>query len=153
MNRSKPCLPKEDFPDRSLDRRRFLEAAALAATGLLGTGAASAGLKAPEGAPMPQIRLGKHSVSRLILGVHDFVGAHMPFHGKDAEVYYTPERILQTLRHCEELGINAWQAPENGPLLDIYIRHRRGGGKLFGLALTNGSGKDDDLRPWPRPRA
>lgn len=96
---------------------------------------------------MPHIRLGKHSVSRLVLGVHDFVGAHIPFHGKDAEVYYTPERILQTLRHCEDLGINAWQAPENGPLLDIYIQHRRAGGKMFGLALTNGSGKDEDLRP------
>ena len=95
---------------------------------------------------MPQIRLGKHSVSRLILGVHDFVGAHMPFHGKDAEAYYTPERILQTLRHCEDVGINAWQAAEIGPLLDIYVRHRGEGGKMFGLALTH-TGKEEDLRP------
>ena len=121
--------------------------AALAAAQPLPAEAPDSQAKPAEATPMPQIRLGTHSVSRLILGVHDFVGAHIPFHGKDAEVYYTPERILQTLRHCEDLGINAWQAPENGPLLDIYIRYRRAGGKMFGLALTNGSGKDEDLRP------
>ncbi|MGA2618242.1 MAG: hypothetical protein ABSF26_11570 [Thermoguttaceae bacterium] len=143
--------PQHRPAGRVCDRRRFLEAAvaipaALAAAQPLHAEAPVSQAKPAEATPMPQIRLGKHPVSRLILGVHDFVGAHMPFHGKDAEAYYTPERILQTLRHCEDLGINAWQAPENGPLLDTYIQYRRAGGKMFGLALTHGSGKDEDLR-------
>jgi hypothetical protein len=69
---------------------------------------APAGKPKPDSTPMPQISLGKYSVSRLIVGCHDIDGgSHMsPFLDKEMHDYYTPERAVQTLRRCEEVGIN-----------------------------------------------
>jgi hypothetical protein len=56
--------------------------------------------------PMPTIRLGKHNVGRLILGING-VGAH------SSEVlrrtyleWYTPGQQMLEFKRCEELGIN-----------------------------------------------
>ena len=123
------------------DRRKFLKAAAaipaaVAAAQSLGAGAPADRSNPIDATPMPQILLGKYSISRLIVGCHNIDGgSHMsPFMDKEMHEYYTPERAVQTLRRCEEVGINAWQGHERGTLLWIYTRHRKSGGKmvLFG---------------------
>ena len=98
---------------------------------------------------MPQISLGKYSISRLIVGCHNIDGgSHMsPFLDREMHDYYTPERAVKTLRRCEEVGINAWQGHERGTLLGIYNRHRQSGGKMYLFGLT---GSDEDIRPFTK---
>jgi hypothetical protein len=95
------------------DRREFLKAAAAVPTAL---GAAQA-LASPADKPqpagaMPQIRLGGHMISRLIVGCHDIDGGgHVsPFLQRETREYYTPERAVATLQRCEAVGINAWHS-------------------------------------------
>jgi hypothetical protein len=56
--------------------------------------------------PMPTIRLGKHDVSRLMLGING-IGTHYsdPLNRTFRE-WNTPAQLMEVLKHCEELGIN-----------------------------------------------
>ncbi len=134
-------------------RRDFLKLAAaipaaLGAAQALGADSPAAKSK-PDATPMPQISLGKYSISRLIVGCHNIDGgSHMsPFLDREMHDYYTPERAVKTLRRCEEVGINAWQGHERGTLLGIYNRHRQSGGKMYLFGLT---GSDEDIRPFTK---
>jgi hypothetical protein len=85
---------------------------------------------------LPQIRLGPHSISRLICGANPFnAGSHLSsFVNHEMRRYYTPEQILKTLGRCRDVGINCWQSvPRDSEL------HRRlidGGGRMHYLSLT-----------------
>src|ERR1035441_2675260 len=89
-------------------RRDFLlSAGALAAT----AGAASNAAGAVEARTLPQIKIGKYSISRLICGCNPF-GARShtsPMIDLEFRQYYTLEQIAQTLRKCQEEGINTAQ--------------------------------------------
>ena len=72
-------------------RREFLKAAAaipaaVAAAGVCGAHATAGEATPAEAAKMPQISLGKHSISRLIVGCHDIdAGTHLgPIHNCEA---------------------------------------------------------------------
>ncbi len=112
-------------------RRRFLKLPAAVPV------AAAAVRSAPqaEAATLPQIRLGRHSISRLICGANTFnAGSHLAvFFDQELKSYYTPERILKTLRRCEEVGINCWQSSSRN--LDLHRRLLEEGGKLKFLAI------------------
>jgi hypothetical protein len=137
----------QDCPDSRHDRREFLKATAAISAAMIAAPALGADGESTPGdsAPMPQITLGKHSVSRLIVGCHNIDGgSHMsPFMDKEMHEYYTSERAVQTLRHCEDMGINAWQSHQQGTLLGIFNRLRQAGGKMQMLGLTQG---EEDLR-------
>ena len=49
--------------------------------------------------------------------------------------YFTPRQILKTLRRCEEVGINCWQAGNRN--LELYRQHREEGGKMYFLSLES----------------
>jgi len=119
------------------DRREFLKAAAaipaaLAAAGVGGIDGLAGEANPSAAAKMPQVSLGKHTISRLIVGCHDIdAGSHLgPVHNAAAREFYTLEQAVKTLRHCEELGINAWQSHQTGKLLEIFQAVRRAGGKM-----------------------
>jgi hypothetical protein len=154
MSANDPQRPQDRSAGQACDRRRFLEAAAtvpaaLATTHLLGAEAATDKAKPADATPMPRMLLGKYSISRLIVGCHNIDGgSHMSgFMDKEMHDYYTPERAVQTLRRCEEVGINAWQGHERGTLLGIYNRHRKSGGKMYMLGLT---GSDEDIKRFAK---
>lgn len=108
-------------------RRRFLKLPAAAAV----TAAA-----APADEPgLPQIRFGRHSISRLICGANPFnAGSHLSvFFNHELRRYYTPEQILKTLRRCQEVGINCWQSTSGN--LDLHRRLLDEGGKMHFLSL------------------
>jgi hypothetical protein len=76
---------------------------------------------------MPTVRIGKHDVSRLIIGVNP-PGSHFSVRlVQDAMAWNTPERRVKQFKHCEELGINTmvqagnriaqYNAENNGHLL------------------------------------
>jgi len=111
-------------------RRNFLrQGAALAAP---------AALPAQAAPKLPQIRLGPHSISRLICGANTFnAGSHLSvFVNYELKAWYTPERVLRTLRRCQEVGINCWQSVLGN--LDWHRRHRAEGGSMHFLALDAG---------------
>jgi hypothetical protein len=125
-------------------RRHFLKSvgvlpAALAAAQYVG-GAMAGNTPAPPGeqAKLPQIRLGSHSVSRLICGANPFNGgSHLSgFVNHAMKEYYTPEQILKTLRRCQEVGINCWQS--SGANVDLYRRLVDEGGQMHYLSLGSG---------------
>jgi hypothetical protein len=122
------------MPPSSSSRRDFLkQGGTLAAIGTAGR--ATAADPAPA---LPQLKLGKHSVSRLICGANPFnAGSHLStFFNQELKSYYTDEQVVKTLRRCEEVGINAWQST-----VGDLGRHRRlldSGGKMQFLALDQG---------------
>jgi hypothetical protein len=120
-------------------RRRFLKQAGVAPAALIAAGSAAgsaAAAEPKEEAKLPQIQLGPHRVSRLICGANPFnAGSHLSvFVNYEMKKYYTPERILQTLRRCHEVGINCWASGRpnydlNQRLLDDGVKmHYLGAG-------------------------
>ena len=96
----------------------------------------AATLAAAGAAPaVPQIRLGRYSLSRLICGANPFNGgSHLSkFFNLELRRYYTPEQILKTLRRCQEVGINCWQSGSGS--LDLYRRFLDEGGKMHFLSI------------------
>ncbi len=88
-----------------------------------------------EAATLPHIALGKYSISRLICGANPFNGgSHLSvFVNQEMKAYYTPERILSTLRRCQQVGINCWQASVSR--YDLYRRFRDEGGQMHFLSI------------------
>lgn len=120
-------------------RREFLKKAvalpaAVAAAGHL----AGADAAAAEAAKLPQIRLGKHSISRLVCGANCFSGgSHLSvFVNHQMKEYYTPRQILKTLARCEEVGVTCWQSGLGSH--DLYKRHVAEGGKMRLIAIDSG---------------
>ena len=106
----------------------------------------SATLAAAGAAPaLPQIRLGRYSLSRLICGANPFNGgSHLSkFFNLELRRYYTPEQILKTLRRCQEVGINCFQSHMANA--ELFKRFTAEGGKMHLLVV--GSGDGSDIRP------
>ena len=85
---------------------------------------------------LPQIRLGPHSISRLICGANPFNGgSHLStFLNRAMKEYYTPEQVLKTLRRCQEVGVNCWQS--GGENYTLYQRLREAGGQMHYLSIN-----------------
>ncbi len=115
----------QDRAERQDGRRRFLKT-----VGALPIAVAAGGIgceaSAPEAAAsesrtsaisvdeqtLPQIRLGPHSISRLICGANCFNGgSHLSvFVNHAMKEYYTEDQVFKTLQRCQEVGINCWQS-------------------------------------------
>ncbi len=143
MTHMDECRCQEPSPaadQRGCDRRDFLKAAAAISTTLAATqvavqraGAESAAAKSA----LPQFHIGKHSFSRLIVGSNPFnAGSHLSvFVNREMRSYYTPEQIFKTLRRCEEVGINTWQASSRS--VELYRRYLDAGGRLQVLMVDD----------------
>jgi hypothetical protein len=119
-------------------RRDFLRQAVALPAALAASQAVSGPAAAAEPATLPQIRIGPHSISRLVCGANPFgAGSHLSvFVNHEMRQYYTPERILKTLRRCQEAGITCWQS--GGGHFDLYRRFVDSGGKMQVLSIEAG---------------
>ena len=135
-------------------RREFLKTAGALAAAVAVTGQAMA-----EEGRLPQIRFGKHSISRLVCGANPFdAGSHLSvFVNRAMQSYYTPEQILKTLRRCAGGG-DQLLAVGRGPHFDLYRRLVDEGGKMHFLALgartatrsgTSGNSPRAAASAWP----
>jgi hypothetical protein len=118
-------------PDHS--RRGFLlGTGALAAA----TGSLSNAAPALEAQKLPQTKIGKYSISRLICGCNPFgaLSHTSPMIDFEFRQYYTLEQIVQTLRKCQDEGINTVQ----GLPAQRYQALVKTGGNL--QVLANGRG-------------
>jgi hypothetical protein len=136
-------------------RRKFLKSGAALAAGMAmpcdnadaQVIAAASEAPRPRGtnATLPRVRLGKHEVSRLIIGGNPFYGySHFNrLFSTHMTEWATPERVCETLTECERNGINTWQfSHSERPLADLQ-RHREQGGKLQWILLSHRDIEDD----------
>ncbi len=126
-------------------RRGFLKQVGAVPVALMaarcGTVATAASAAPAENGKLPQIRLGPHSVSRLICGANPFnAGSHLSvFVNHQMREYFTQEQILKTLRRCQDVGVNCWQS--GGGNFELYRRYIDQGGKMHFLSIEAGKAK------------
>jgi hypothetical protein len=122
------------------DRREFLQrTAGTAAAGLALAATAGAGQPAAPAA-LPTIRLGQHQVTRIIVGGNPIYG-HSHFNRILSRYYtdwHTPERVVELLRRCEQVGINTWQNSYAERTLQDLDLYRKQGGRMNWLCLGKG---------------
>ncbi|HZN59598.1 MAG TPA: hypothetical protein VFD71_16110 [Planctomycetota bacterium] len=130
--------------DIGTTRREFLSRIelALAGSAALGLSASVRGAQTPAQASatassLPQIQLGPHRLSRLILGGNPVYGySHFnQLYDRHLRDYHTPERVLELLRACEAAGINTWQNSWAPRTVDDVERCRTAGVKFHWLLL------------------
>lgn len=140
-------------------RRRFLQSAAAVAGGLtlpcdtLAEAAAPAfagepqtgASQAPRAPLLPTIKLGEHSITRLVVGGNPFYGySHFNrLFGEHMVEWATPERVCDVLRQCELNGINCWQFSHTERTMSDLARHRQQGGKLNWILLSHAEIEND----------
>jgi len=135
-------------PAAENSRRDFLQKiGTLAAASEL---VANASAAPQQPAPMPMVRFGKHMVSRLIVGSNTLGGLSHLSSMIDVEMraWHTPERLMQTFKHCEEIGINC---NESGRRIPEY-NAEHGGKMLFTLRGSAKLGNETEARPWVHPK-
>jgi hypothetical protein len=133
-----------DEPTASSDlsattRRDFLQQAAGLAACL---GPAASAVEPPGKADkaedlLPAIKLGKHQVTRLIIGGNPVYGySHFnKLFSQHLVDWHTPERVAALLKRCEQAGVNTWQNSYAERTLQDLDRYRDGGGKMNWLLL------------------
>jgi len=136
-------------------RRTFLKASA----GLAATLRASSLISAnePVTASLPTVRFGKHEISRLVAGCNQFYGySHFNVLLDDLmRDWNTPDRVCQTLRQCEQDGINAYQyayVEGNRSLSDLEC-YRSEGGKIQLIAVHIGKSPVEEVAKRIQPIA
>jgi hypothetical protein len=122
-------------PHSSPTRRRFLGQAAGLATSLVALPASAHAV--PADGLLPTIRLGPHTVTRLIVGGNPIYGySHFNKLLSQSQVaWHTPERVIELLQLCAKAGINTWQNSYAPRTLEDLDRFRAAGGTLQWLCL------------------
>ena len=95
-----------------MDRRVFLKRASLGTAAISASRFLSAsGRAVAQKYTLPTVRLGDHQVTRLITGYNPVGGfSHAtPYLSRHMREYFTVERTVELLRHCEALGITTFQ--------------------------------------------
>lgn len=118
----------------------------------LQTAAAAAAMRAAFGSELtesrlslPKIKLGKHEVSRLIVGANPFYG-YSHFNRLLDQLmteWCTSDNVVRTLKQCEQNGINTWQFSHNPRSLADIKRHRAEGGELQFILLSSRAMEND----------
>jgi hypothetical protein len=106
---------------------------------LLAVGAGSAAsVVSSASETMPSVRLGTHSVSRLIVGHNPISGNSHVSRQLDEEMrdYFTTANAKKLLAACERAGINTWLARGDRHIIRLLNEYRLEGGKLQWIAMT-----------------
>jgi hypothetical protein len=132
-----PNDPNRTSTSTSTSRRNFLQQAAGVATSLGAVAAASAESTTKIDPLLPTVKLGKHDVTRLIIGGNPIYGySHfnrlLNQHQTD---WHTPERVMALLKRSEQAGLNCWQNSYAKRTLQDLDRYRAGGGTMLWLCL------------------
>lgn len=128
---------------RGSGRREFLSqvSAAVAASGLgLGGAARATAAEQPAAGPLPKIKIGPHSVTRLVagwnpIGGYSYMGPNMDQHMRE---YFTDEKTVAFLERCERAGINTHQFSRPERMAPIFRTLRERGSKLQYISLYSG---------------
>jgi hypothetical protein len=120
------------------NRREFLKGAAALTATVAAPAAAAANA-------LPTIRLGKHQITRLILGANPIYGySHFNrLYDQHMRDYHTPERVVELLKSAEANGINTWQSSYDERMVSDLGRFREQGGKLNWICVCRPTFLDD----------
>ena len=136
----KPDEIPSECGSTSTTRRQFLQQAAGLAAGAavlseIGRSAPAA-VRSPASL-LPTIKLGRHEVTRLIIGGNPIYGySHFnKLLSQYQTTWHTPERVVELLQHCEGSGINTWQNSYAERTLSDLDRYRAAGGNMLWLCL------------------
>lgn len=136
-----------------MKRREFLSQLSTAVTGSALALAVARGQGAstqenpPAAPPLPTIRLGEHTVTRLIVGSnpisgYSYMGPIMDQHMKE---YFTPERIVEFLQSCEQAGINTHQFSHPKEMVGVFQTLRQRGSKMKLICLHSGGSENPSI--------
>lgn len=97
----------------------------------------------PPASPLPTIRLGQHSITRLIVGSNPISGySYMgPILDQQMKEYFTLEQTTEFLWKCEKAGINTHQF-SNPEMMTGVIRTLRERGSKMKFICLHSSGPD-----------
>lgn len=87
---------------------------------------------------LPTVRLGPHTVSRLIVGGNP-VSANSHLSGQMSREmldYFTAANVKKLLRDCEQAGINTWQSRGDRHIMRLLHEYRLEGGRIQWIAQT-----------------
>jgi hypothetical protein len=96
---------------------------------------------------IPTVPFGPVEVTRLIVGGNPFCGnSHFSRElSQEMREYFTPERVVETLRECEAAGINTFQGRGDFHRVMYWLElFRREGGRLHWIAQTASEMRDID---------
>lgn len=93
---------------------------------------------APAPLAMPAVRLGPHSVSRLIAGGNPVSANSHVSSALSAEMrdYFTAANTKKMLADCERAGINTWQSRADRHIMRLLHEYRQEGGAIQWIAQT-----------------
>jgi hypothetical protein len=136
-------MHSEERGTNGTSRRKFLSRLSLAVTGsALTVGMASGAQDAPPAGPdspgpLPTIRLGDHQITRLIVGSNPISGYSYlgPIMDRQMREYFTPERVVELLSHCERAGINTHQFSNPELMAGVSRTLRERGSKMKFICL------------------
>jgi hypothetical protein len=143
-----PCGGKETSRREFLRRLSLgLAGSALAAGATARVGQAAATSDA-AGALLPTIQLGRHQVTRLVVGANPIGGYSYLGSDMDREMreYFTRERVLELLSHCERAGINTHQFHDPALMAGIIRTLRERGSKMNFICLHSGGGVEQAVK-------
>ena len=105
---------------------------------LLGAAAVSAVRAVAAPNELPTVKLGPHTVSRLIVGGNPVSGNSHTSDGLGREMrdYFTAENVKKMLRNCEQAGINTWQSRGDKHIQRLLTEYRGEGGRIQWIAQT-----------------
>jgi hypothetical protein len=125
-------------------RRQFLQVSA-------GLAAASAAPATAAASPLPTVRLGRHEITRLILGSNPFYGYSHSSRALDQHMreWGTSENVCAALQEAERNGINTFQTNGDERAVTDVRLHRERGGQLQIIALLRDNPENAvrDMRP------
>jgi hypothetical protein len=131
-------LPPYERETAPTSRRQFLQQTVGLATGAAALSQLSAARAAATAAPLlPTVKLGRHEVTRLIIGGNPIYGySHFnKILSQYMTAWHTPERVVELLKHCEANGINTWQNSYAERTLSDLDRYRETGGRMHWFCL------------------
>ena len=134
-------------------RRAFLKSSSSLAAVLAAGPLVSAQEPAP--ASLPKVRFGDQEISRLVIGCNQFYG-YSHFNRLLDELmreWNTPDRVCQTLRQCEQNGINAYQYSHHERSLSDLEQFLASGGKTHVIGVNFGKTPVEEVVRRLRPLA
>ncbi len=128
--------------DSKSNRREFL-AAASATTVLAHSRLSSAPAEDQKIEELPSIKLGDHSISRILagynpIGGYSYLGPHMNQHMKE---YFTVENTTDFLLRCFKVGINTQQFDPTPKMIEVLGKVREKEPRMKFLCLHTGESR------------
>lgn len=88
---------------------------------------------------LPEVSLGKHSITRLIAGGNPIDGGSHQTNLMDRHMieYFTPDQTLEFVKQCRKQGINTWQSHYSQKIGDTILKYRESGDNIQWICLCS----------------